>query len=273
MDLLAVDGHVIAPTMRLQLPNPPIIDFTRVGRNKATTFLGLCETHDREIFEPIDTQSIDVANPEHLFLLAYRAVHFEVHATAAAAWLIQLTYQKRVELGYDPKNDACPAGMLAVTKIAVAFDTYQYKVIFDEMYHTRQFGRLQHDVFVHQVDRPTLAASVLFSLDGLWNGNDVVRVCLNVVPLDPRHTAVIVSYIPEDSGLARADLSDLLNSQGTVQLYQISRRLINHSQNFVLAPDYFDSWPHEKRDTVLEYFRRTITYNDLGFEHQDLYLF
>ena len=273
MDLLAVDGHVVAPTMRFQLPRPPLIDFTRVGRNQATTFLGLCHKHDREVFAPIETKPLDTGDPEHLFLLAYRAVYFEVHATCAAAWMLQLGYQKRVELGYDPRDEPSPAGMLAVGRMAIAYDTYQYKELLDSAFSRNDFGALRHDVFIHDVDRPTVAACVLFSLDDLWNGSDVVRVCLNILPLDIHRTAIVLSYIQPDAGFARAELSAVLHSHGTSQRYEVSRRLLNHSQNFVLAPDYFASWPDSKRTTVLDYFRRTAIHNDLAYENQDLYLF
>lgn len=273
LDLLAQDGHLIAPSIRLQASRPPDIDFKPIGRHKgATTFRGLCSVHDRELFAAIETKLIDVTNPEHLFLLAYRAAYFEVHATCAAAWTLQMAYQKRVEFGYDPKGEPSEAGMLAVERIAVAYDTFRYKEFLDAVAASRSFHELQHDVFVHEVTRPTVAACVLFSLDELWDG-DVVHVCLNIFPLEKTRTAIVFSYINNDAALARAELTTVLHSKGTSQLYEVSRRVLNHSQNFVLAPDYVSAWPASKREVVLQYFRRTALYNDLAFEHQDLYLF
>lgn len=214
LELLARDGHVIVPTLRLQLPQPPIIGLAPVGRNKASTFLGLCSTHDQKLFAPIEKRPIDIRNPEHLFLLAYRAAYFEVHATCAAAWTLQMAYQKRVELGYDPKDEPSRAGMLAVERIAIAFDTFRYKETLDSVLARQSFSDVQHDVFVHDVGRPTVAACVLFSLDDLWNGEDVVRVCLNILPLEETRTAVVFSYIKRDAGLARAELNPVLHARG-----------------------------------------------------------
>lgn len=273
LELLAKDGHVITPTMRLQLPDPPIIEFKPVGRKKASTFLGLCSQHDHKLFAPIETQPIDTEDPEHLFLLAYRAAYFEVHATSAAAWMLQKAYMKRVELGYDPRGEPSKAGMMAVQRMAIAYDTYRYKQLLDLVADRRTFNDVHHDVFVHEIPRPTIAACVLFSLDGLWNGDDVVRVCLNILPLSATQTAVVFSYIKQDAGLARAELDSVLRAQGSTQLYEVSRRLVNYSQNFVLAPDYVAAWSPTKHDVLLTYFRQTAIHSDLSFEHEDLYLF
>lgn len=273
MELLATNGHVIAPTLRLKMPHPPIIDFTLVGRNEASTFLGLCGTHDQSLFAAIEKKPINIHDSKHLFLLAYRATYFEVHATCAAAWTLQMAYQKRVELGYDPKDEPSKAGMLAGERIADAYDTFRYKELLDSVLTRQSYSDVQHDVFVHDVKRPTVAACVLFTFDDLWNGDDVVRVCLNILPLEQTRTAVVFSYVKHDAGLARAELSAVLHAQGTSQLYEVSRRLLNYSENFVLAPDYVASWSASKREVILKYFRRTAVYSDLAFEHQDLHLF
>jgi len=69
---LADDGHVVMPQMKLKVPPPADIEFKRVGRNKATTFSGLCSAHDNHIFRPIDDSIPDATDLSHLFLLAYR---------------------------------------------------------------------------------------------------------------------------------------------------------------------------------------------------------
>jgi hypothetical protein len=250
------------------------VDLSEVGRNKATTFAGLCESHDRELFSAIETQPIDVANEEQLFLFSYRATIYELHATCAAGWLLQMGYQKRVELGLDPKNEPSPAGLRATERLIVAYQTYLYKARFDEAYTSSGFGAVTHDVLTLDVPAPTIAASSLFSLDQLVNREgDVVRVALTILPLDPRRTAAIFSYLPHDATLARAHLSRVLASSGDHQKYEISRHLLNHCSNFVLSPAYVETWTAEKRALVTNYFTATILQDNLDFEHKDLVLF
>jgi hypothetical protein len=273
LDLLVEDGHIITPNLHLTAGAPPEIDWARVGRNRATTFSGLCEDHDREIFGPIEAGRLLLPNPEQQFLLAYRATFYEVHATCAAAWQIQTAYQKRVELGVDPPDQPSEAGLFATQRIVIAHDTFRYKEIFDDAYLRRDFGVLDHDWFLLDVRRPTGAACALFSLDHAHNGDDVVHVCLNILPLDAAQTLVQFSYTKPDATLARAELQNVLAASGDLQTYELSRRLLNSCQNFVLSPSYVSGWTPSKRKAILDYFVRTLLYDDFGHQNPDLLLF
>src|SRR5882724_6123875 len=57
--VLADDGHVVMPSLKLKVPPPAEISFKRVGKNQATTFTGLCARHDNDIFRPIDDRLPD----------------------------------------------------------------------------------------------------------------------------------------------------------------------------------------------------------------------
>jgi hypothetical protein len=129
LSLLEEDGHVVAPTIRLDAKRGPTIDLGKVGRNRATTFAGLCNEHDREAFAPIEVGQLDLQNPEHRFLLAFRATFYEVHATAATGIQMQTPYMKRVELGLDPKESPSPAGIFATQRLIVAWQTWLYVAI------------------------------------------------------------------------------------------------------------------------------------------------
>jgi len=90
------DGHIVMPKMKLRYPPPAQVEFKRVGKNKATTFSGLCAQHDYRIFRSIDNTLPDVSNPKHLFLMAYRAVLREFYVVLQNALRFQATYKKRV---------------------------------------------------------------------------------------------------------------------------------------------------------------------------------
>src|SRR5689334_1962604 len=68
LEALQESGHVIAPRLDLSVTGARV-SFERTGRNQATTFHGLCSAHDTALFSPIETQDIDLGNPQHLFLL------------------------------------------------------------------------------------------------------------------------------------------------------------------------------------------------------------
>jgi hypothetical protein len=273
LELLAHNGHVVAPVLRLDARTGPSIDLTRVGRNRATTFTGLCREHDRNIFAPIETAAVDLDSPEHRFLLAYRATFYEIHATCAAAWQVQTSYLTRVELGFDPKDQPSDAGLFATDRMMVACETFRYKEAFDEAFLVREYSSLAHDVLLFDVAQPTLAACALFSLDHAPRADDLVRVCLNILPLDSTRTAAVFSYMQTDAPRARAGLDRILSSSGHHQRYELSRRLLNSCQNFVLSPVYVATWSDEKRQAIVRYFVRTALQDDFSVEDPNLFLF
>ena len=82
------------PQNDLAADKPPEITFQPVGRNHATTFTGLCGNHDHELFRTIEKNPLQISDSQHLFLLSYRAVLMEAHATRKAMIDVQLWYQR-----------------------------------------------------------------------------------------------------------------------------------------------------------------------------------
>jgi hypothetical protein len=224
------------------------------------------------LFSPIEVGLIDPANPEHAFLLAYRAVLYELHASSAAAWQLQTAYSKRVELGLDRGDQPSEAGLWATHRIVVAFETYQYKLRFDAGYLSRDFSLLSHDIIRVPVARPSIASSALFSLDHLERAGESVRVCITVLPITAQETVALLSYLNDDASLARAELAPLLEKSGTRQAFELSRRLLNNCENFVISPEYVASWTERKRRAVTEYFVRTLLHDDFKVNDPDLLL-
>jgi hypothetical protein len=151
LDLLCKDGHVIMPVPKVPNDNHTI-SFELVGRNKATTFTGLCSQHDDAIFKPIDKGPLDSLSAEHLFLLAYRSVIREVHATMDAASKIQSAYRKKVELELARGDVPTLEGMRALDAVMNAYCAHLYKGAYDEAYRTRNFGQIGH-LRIFEADR------------------------------------------------------------------------------------------------------------------------
>ena len=60
LDQLQRNGHVVMPRLHTTFSTVPEFKFAEVGRNKATTFTGLCAAHDAKLFAPIETEPFDV---------------------------------------------------------------------------------------------------------------------------------------------------------------------------------------------------------------------
>src|SRR5689334_21911734 len=58
LDRIAENGHVTM--VRHDVDQDGVhLSFREMGRNKATTFTGLCAEHDKQLFLPIDNAEID----------------------------------------------------------------------------------------------------------------------------------------------------------------------------------------------------------------------
>ncbi len=273
LDLLVDKGHVIGFTRKTDIKVGPVVEFGKIGRNDASTFTGLCAMHDRDLFAPIDLKELDPSDKEQLFLLSYRAVLRGLHQTMEAAAKIQSMYLKRVELGLSAKDQPSPEGMLAVERMMVSYLTFLYKSKYDEAFVSKSYDLLCHDTIIMNGQRPTIASSTLFSMDNIKTNDDIARAVVNILPIRTDVTVAIFSYIREESQLCKGYLDKALKSYSSHQKYEISKILLNHCENIVIAPSYFYEWSERKKDIIRGYFFRTIMHNDLTYDDPDLYLF
>lgn len=273
LDHLAQNGHVVALTRSVTFDEGPKIDFGSIGRTQATTFTGLCARHDDLIFGPIEKCELDFGNSEHLFLLAYRAAYRALHATMEGAAKLQACYLERIKHGLDSKDSLSPAGLFAVNRMLVSWETYKYKTLLDAAYVKREFSLLTHDVITLDAQQATIAACALFSVDDIIARDDVLRIHLNILPVAPVTTVALFSYLQSDASLARPFLDRIVRSHDQHQRYELSRLILGRCENFVLSPAYFDTWSEEKRNVMRSYFIDTLLMSDLTYEDPALYLF
>lgn len=224
LDNIVANGHVtMLKLLRIDKDKGPQVDYALVGRNKATTFSGLCSKHDNTIFKPIDDEPIDLENKRHLFLLSYRAVHRELHAAIDAAAKIQSSYKKRTQLDIDQKYRPSEAGLLALRQGMISWKTYRYKTDFDKAYLEQDFEKICHNTFVFELERPTIAVCALFSVDNHTANDDALRIALNILPISETKTYIVISYRKSDSNHAQAALDRVLTSNGFHQRYEPRR--------------------------------------------------
>ena len=272
LDLLVRDGHVKAPKIRFSLASGPALTFDDVGRNQATTSAGFCSEHDASIFKSIDNHAFR-SDSEYLFLMAYRAVARELHAQMDGAYKIQGGYNKRVELGIDSRDEPTGAGMLAVQHMMKSYQTYVYKIPFDEALVSGNYDAVSHLVIELQHQVPTIAVCSHLSLDDLSRNGDPIRVSLNILPLDIGQSVAVFSYLSSEADLVRVGLHRILTSEGEYQKYLLSKLVLNNCENFVVSPSYYDQWNCEKRKAVTDYVVETLYTGKLEVENPDLYLF
>lgn len=270
LSLLEKDNHVIQLKSRFDKSGCPSLDFRLVGRNEASTFLGLCSEHDGLLFKSIDDYPIDTNNQHQLFLLAYRSILKEYHASVSAFIKTQRLYQAKVEKGYVPGHNE-EIDIIPIVKGCNAYDTHLYKNMIDAAFHEGKFDYLRHIVI--EVDiQPSIACSQLFSVDTVRHNDDVLRIVMNIFPVAQKKTLVIYSATASEIDAAATYLSRCLDSNANYAQYEISKMVIRNSENFFVSPSLFKEWSVTKRNAIINYFERTMT-TDEDRDSIEYYLF
>jgi len=259
IDRIAENGHVVTLNPAYHPTAAPFPDFRLVGRNKATTFEGLCAEHDRGIFRLIDAETLDTSNPEQMFLLAYRAATRELHTTMAVAYRVQMSYMKAVELGLSPGDRPCERGMFAVERMVAAHATFKYRSYFDEDLIDGRYDRVRHRVIDVPCTRSTLAVSSLFSVDSSASGDDCLLLSLSVLPLEDNRTVAIFSWRDFDDVAALAWLNERVSDGADTKKLrkQVSRITLANCENIIFSPSLLNDLSADEKDTIRRFFVAT----------------
>jgi len=250
----------------------PNISFSLIGKNKATTFEGLCKDHDQEYFYDIDNYPIDIENKKQLSLLAYRSVIREVYATADAAVKAQEQYTTYADIYDIDTTEPSDLGMLAVDKMSIAYETFLYRKSYDMAFEKNDFSEISHKTIILPTS-PTLACSSLITINNNTDSEEQVYCCLNIHPLSLEKTLFVLSYLSIDEVKVMKHFFPLIQSNGEYQKYQISKYVLNYCENIVISPKFYKTWSSQKKYIIVNYFIRTLQYDDLDYNNIELVLF
>jgi hypothetical protein len=253
------DGHV--SELRLRIENDkPVCRFQRIGRNNASTFTGLCGTHDTELFKPIDTKPLNITDAEQLFLIAYRSVTRELHVVMESAIRIQTTFERQAAIGLVPKDQPSPQMIEATKAMYKSWLVWRYRFNhYDNALVKGQFNNILHSTFVVKARQPVLAASSFFPDSDIKDPKKLTRIALNIIPTAADETAVIFSYPKSQSGIARKRIAPIILKSGDEKLLALSTLMLDATENFFVRPSHLLSWPDEKRETIEKSFMTTIS--------------
>ena len=237
-----------------------------VGVNVASTFPGLCSTHDAEIFLEIDTKPLDPPSTRQLFLLSYRSVLKEFHTKR---------YQERtaiesskVVLGY--------AGSSEEAKLATIIHAYEthkgvfflgkVKRLYDAIY-TQGLHEKFFDFIWRRVPSFPIAVASSFSPAHDLTGRDipwlkdqepVPTLTLDVVP--DQHGTLISLALPKWHEAALRSLRgqfEAASSDG--EFVELTWEMaLRNCENLAIAPDAWGKISPDDQATIETFFNSTI---------------
>lgn len=272
LEVLSRNGKVIMPKLRVTLNELPTFTFEEVGRNVATTFTGLCSPHDQEFFRPIEVNPINLDDPEHLFLLAYRAVLKEAHATRKSAIDTQSSYFLGAKYDLYSRDTPSAPGILAVEQMVSAYLVEETKRELEVAYLSRSWGSVGHEV-LHLDVPPSIAVCSMFTTDILSEKYDgPTFVMLNVFPLSGE-TVAVFSYLKENRTQANQAFASIFYSTGQTQQHELSKLILRRCENFAIAPSLYESYSPIQKRTISEYYERNSGGQSFESNDQNLFLF
>ncbi len=268
------NDHVVMLLASISGPKRVNIEFRKIGRNKATIFTGLCHYHDNLIFAPIENNPLDIENPQHLFLLAYRAITKHTHSLMNSAHQAKLLFEKKTELGLIENNDdLSDEEEYMLTRTFMAYKLHLYKQEYDTIYLNQKYEDLCHEILKIRQQKPTVAVNAFFSFQReKMSEKNQGGVALNAFPKGDI-AIVIFSYLCKEKSLVLPHINDILSTSGEKQEILLSKLILRYCENFVINPNHFESFSKKKKEMIKKYFIDTLFHDDVEISGIDINLF
>jgi hypothetical protein len=270
LELLQDENHVMCIGTWFGKDGEPRLEYRSIGRNEASTFLGLCSTHDFELFKAID-QGLDLSNSEHLFLLAYRSLLREVHASTTAFIKSQTLYQERVKNGLIP-GEVESIENIPFEAVIKAYGIHLFKETVDLEFSQQNFSAMRHIVCEFDTQTPTISCNHMFVPDALGETDEAMHLTVNVIPLTAQRTIVVFSCMAPEYDYLRQHLSRCLTGDIFSRKYEISKLLLMKCENICISPKYFKSWSDKKKQSILKFYGENIG-KELDADSSEYFLF
>ena len=258
---IAEGGHVISTESagRDIFKNDGRFIPSKVGLRSASTFMGFCNQHDTEMFRPVETQSVEL-NPKALFLLAFRAISYELYMKKFQLYSIKhlreldagIPFELQAEFQTIVHSYECGVlrGMEDVLRWKDQYDTIFCKELLDD-----------HRYFVVEFSHvlPVVGCGAFYpefdfhgkALQRISHGNAThEHVTFNLAVLNGR-SVIVLGWTEGSSGPAMKfahsfeELPDTQKPNATIQLG------FEYVGNLFTKPSWWDDLPDNDKTSLL----------------------
>jgi len=228
----------------------------RTGINIASTFMGFCAAHDSSLFRPIEKDWKEI-NQETGFLLAYRAMAYELFAKRAARKSNQI--MRMMDAGEPLEYQELIQNFAAAHDFGITLaldDLTNWKDRLDQYFVERDFSKMH--MYVVEFDSLLPAVSSLAFLPEFDFGGNRVQDLLqpNLDPLtvtltvkDGRSVAIFV-WEEGHSEKALKFVQSYDELEDEVKATAILYMSFLHSENVHLRPSWWGNLSQPQRDSV-----------------------
>lgn len=229
--------------------------------NRLMTAPMACAVHDQDVFCAIDNDSVDLSDPDHCLLLAYRSVLFDLHKKRAFKRLAQS--RTILDSGFLPGLGMATGGVYAAEK---AKSQIENELLSSTSTVTSQVEHRHYRIDVP----PRLAATALIirgrrahllapqELDkisqlGLLYAPDSIWISVTVYP--DRHGHVVAITFPKGLNSMASIIVPAIRAQdGREFAALLSKTLLQEAEHVVVSPAVWSSFGDAKRSRIVQHF-------------------
>jgi len=203
------------------------------------------------LFLPIETQPLNLSDPEHVFLLTYRSALRGTHAAIENARRASNATKRLFEEEHTGPYKEGIGSYLTAYPVLAAMQTFMEKASFDDLYLRGGHGDVIHTVVPLPEAEPTVAANAFFSVgqrDKEW-----VFCALNVYPSDDKYI-MVCSYRRRNRLFVNKAVEPLMMTYGARRELVASKLLLDICETITLKPGHRESISTEQSAVIGDYF-------------------
>ena len=267
LNRIALDGQVYGFKLPLSIIIfHPDIDIPKLEHvNHASTITGFCTHHDNEIFAPIEKSGFTISQ-HHCFLLAYRALSYELFAKQGAKRFAQ--FQRKGDKGWDLEKQKAWQNqldhLLQGMDIALS-ELRKHKASMDRILNGQSFGDVKYYA-LELACVPTVLCSAMIQPDLDFDGNLLQDYGNLDVPLEyitftilPTKTGGVVVFSWTGEQTACLQFVQSLNKFSDARITDAVLRYVFESfENTYASPQWWDSLSTSKRTILIRRMRHSV---------------
>ncbi|OCL26611.1 hypothetical protein U472_11545 [Orenia metallireducens] len=273
LNKISDDGDVLGIKVKINKFGFPKPTLERIGRKKASTFLGFCNEHDTNIFKPIELYDYKIGNKEQEFLFAYRALAKEYNTKRT----VKNLYEKMLSLS---KEELIDLRKFCGIPIDIGLNDYKkhlklisrgtnesieklesLKIPMNINLGKDKFYKIESKV-IELPEEYHIAVSSLFFIEWDVEGNlindliyykNIKPIFLTIFPQNQK-TFIIMSYLQQHKNYFEFIDNQILNRALEKQKVIVSNMVTLYVENVYLSPIKWESLSEkEKRDYLKLY--------------------
>jgi len=256
---VALGGHVyhFKPDVNALFDNGGELSCILVGVSRASTFLGFCRRHDKEMFSPVEDETFQ-SNEIHTFLLGYRALTKEIYAKESVREFIpqmrELDRGRTVSEHEFLQNTL--NAFLRGTELGLR-DLYHHKTSYDKAFNANDYSSSKYLVLRFSAVPNIVFSGALYpeydlsgnALQTLGQGAGILdSVAVNAIAT-PEGGAVIFHWLGDnntDIKLAKSIIAIPNEQKGSA----ITQFAFEAFENLFISPEWWDGLDPRLRDIL-----------------------